>query len=65
MYKVIIDTCSFQHLGLNFDKSNTIINSLVKHSKNNIEIIMISVVRNEIISHINELINKGTKSILV
>lgn len=64
MYKVIIDTCSFQYTGLNFDKSNSIINSLIKHTKKNVEIIMISIIKNEIISHINHAIDKDREEIL-
>jgi len=63
MYKVIIDTCSFQNIGLNFDISNNIINSLIKHTNKNIQIIMISIIKNEIINHINESINKEKEDI--
>lgn len=55
MYKVFIDTCSYIRIGLNFDpNTNSIINSLISYSKKEIKIIMISVIKKELISHLND-----------
>lgn len=64
MYKVFIDTCAFDRMGLNFDENNaTRIKSLIDHTNNDIKIILISVVKNEIISHINKKIKEDIEKI--
>lgn len=63
MNKLFIDTNIFESKGFNFDPRNILIKLLIDNSNNNYEYCNLSIIDNEIISHINERCSLNKKNL--